>query len=49
MVERGIGERFCFYWWTDDNTDWKQQLACLLGWPVPIEIEITEVLDAGGA
>ena len=49
MVERGIGERFCFYWWDDDGEDWKQQLALLLGWPVAIAIENTEILDGGGA
>jgi hypothetical protein len=49
MVERGIGERFCMCWWEDEGTDWKQHLACLLGWPVPIAIENTEILDGGGA
>lgn len=49
MVERGIGERFCLYWWTDEGEDWMQQLACLLGWPVPIETDNIEILDGGGA
>ncbi len=48
MVERSLAERFCIYWWTDENEDWIQQLACALQWPVPIETDVTEVLDAGG-
>ncbi len=55
MIERGIADRFCVYWWNNDGGDgeygenWMQKLACLIGWPVPLETEHTETLDGGGA
>lgn len=49
MVEYGLGERFCLYWWNEEGTDWMQQLASLLGWPIPLEIDNIEVWDGGGA
>ena len=49
MVQRSILERFCIYWWTDEGDDWVQHLASLIGWPVMIETDVTEIWDAGGA
>ena len=51
MIQRNIMERFCIYWWTDEETgeNWVQQQAELLGWPVPIEIDNVEIWDGGGA
>lgn len=49
MVERGIADRFCIYWYTDNGEDWVQQLASLLGWPVMIETKNIEGRDGGGA
>ena len=48
MIERGIADRFCIWWWDGDGEDWVQQLATLLGWPVVIETDNIEVWDAGG-
>ena len=49
MIERGIGERFCVYWWDEEGTDWVQQLALLLGWPVALETWNIEDWDGGNA
>lgn len=49
MIQRNLMERFCIYWWTDEGTDWVQQVAELLKWPVPIEIDNVEIQDGGGA
>lgn len=51
MVERGISERFCIWWWPDNgySDGWMQHLASLIGWPVMIETDNTEELDGGGA
>ena len=49
MVERSIAERFCVYWWDEEGEDWIQHLACLLGWPVPIQTDYVEIWDGGGA
>ena len=52
MVERGIGERFCIYWWNDEGkngNNWIQLLAKSIGWPVAIETFNQEVMDGGGA
>ena len=47
MVERNIAERFCIWWWDGYGEDWMQNLASLIGWPVMIETDNTEVLDGG--
>ena len=49
MVERNIAERFCIWWWPHEGEDWIQHLASLMGWPVMIETDNTEIVDGGGA
>ena len=51
MIQRRLLERFCIYWWTDEESgeDWVQQLAMLTGWPVPIETDNVEVWNGGEA
>ena len=51
MIQRNLMERFCIYWWTDEEfgEDWVQHQAKLLGWPVPIEIDNVELWNGGGA
>ena len=48
MVQRSLTERFCIWWW-DENEDFGGHIARLLGWPVPVETDNVEIWNGGGA
>ncbi len=48
MIKRSILDRFHIWWWENrQNPD--DYLPQIFGWPVPIETNISEAWDAGGA
>ena len=48
MVQRSILERFCIWWW-DEDEDPMNYIQRLFQWPVPIETDNVEVWNGGGA
>lgn len=46
MIQRGLLERFCVWWWEDDPI---AEIAKLFAWPVPLETDNVEIWDGGGA